>query len=525
VSDERLSTTPALIGLGTALALFYWGDALPLAPLPQLLTLLLLAEFALLRPDLVLLMVSATAPLYLIPAEIPGLRAEPLRLPLHEVVLLATAATAAGRWAFERVRPRTKNQEPRTKKHAGVWPLVFGHSSVVRYAPHLLLLVAGIVGVLLAVPEGRGAALREFRWLIAGPLLFYALLRAQIAADPLQRTRMVIALVASGSVVALIGLLQFAGLDLAPLFGQKQNFGTANVVDADGLRRATSVYGHPNNLGLFLGRVWPFAAVLALAGLRATDRSFVLRPSPFVFGVAALLCLSGIAVSVSRGAWLGVVAAGGVLAAGYVWMWSSGEREKEKRRRGEEETEKAGFSSSPLLVFSSSRLLPGLIAAVVALAVLAGLALSLRGGLGGGSVDARVLLWREALALIQAHPLGLGLDQFYYYHNPEFGRSRIDPSLLGTSEQYASHPHNLLLDAYLNVGPLGVLALAWLLLRFFRQGMRQLGRNSSLALGAVAAMVAGLTHGMVDVFYFVEDLAILFWLLLALVQPEDSSAG
>jgi O-antigen ligase len=492
VSDERLSTTPALIGLAAALALFYWGDALPLAPLPQLLALLLLAEFALLRPDLALLFVPATAPLYLIPAEIPGLRAEPVRLPLHEVVLVATAVMTTGRWTFERVRRRPSDDGRGTKAQRNAWFSGFVSSFFARYAPHLLLLVAGIIGVALAVPEGRGAALREFRWLIAGPLVFFALLCAQIATDPTQRTRMVVALVTSGSVVALIGLLQFAGLDLAPLFGEKQNFGTANVVDADGLRRATSVYGHPNNLGLFLGRVWPLAAVLALAGTLPRARSFgggALSPA---FGVAALLCLGGIAVSFSRGAWLGVVAGGSVLAAGYLWQ----------RNR------------------SSSALVPGLIATFAILAVFAGLALSLRGGLGGGSADARVLLWREALALIQAHPLGLGLDQFYYYHNPEFGRSRIDPSLLGTSEQYASHPHNLLLDAYLNVGPLGVVALAWLLVRFFRDGLRRFGGNTMLALGALAAMTAGLTHGMVDVFYFVEDLAIVFWLLLVLVQPE-----
>ncbi|MFQ3631371.1 O-antigen ligase family protein, partial [Roseiflexus sp.] len=151
--------------------------------------------------------------------------------------------------------------------------------------------------------------------------------------------------------------------------------------------------------------------------------------------------------------------------------------------------------------------------------VVAGLALTLRGGPGGGSTDARLLLWRESLAYLQQHPFGLGLDQFYYFHNPEFGRSLIDPSLLGTSEAYAAHPHNLILDAWINTGPIGVIAFGWLMLRFFRNAIGALReRRDLLALGALAAMSAALVHGLVDRFYFVPDLAITFWVLIALAD-------
>ncbi len=40
----------------------------------------------------------------------------------------------------------------------------------------------------------------------------------------------------------------------------------------------------------------------------------------------------------------------------------------------------------------------------------------------------------------------------------------------------------------------------------------------TLAAGLLAAMAAALVHGMVDNFYFVPDLAIVFWLQLALVD-------
>jgi hypothetical protein len=45
--------------------------------------------------------------------------------------------------------------------------------------------------------------------------------------------------------------------------------------------------------------------------------------------------------------------------------------------------------------------------------------------------------------------------------------------------------------------------------------------GAPLALGALAAMVAALAHGLVDNFYFVPDLAVAFWLLLALIEREN----
>ena len=117
------------------------------------------------------------------------------------------------------------------------------------------------------------------------------------------------------------------------------------------------------------------------------------------------------------------------------------------------------------------------------------------------------------------------MGQFYFYHNPEFGRSLIDPALRATSERFASHPHNMLLDTLLRVGPLGLAAFVWLLARFYRQGFaaRAQGRAAALvALGALAAMTAALVHGMVDQFYFVTDLAFAFWLLIALVEPNHT---
>jgi O-antigen ligase len=297
----------------------------------------------------------------------------------------------------------------------------------------------------------------------------------------------------SGAVVATIGLLQFVGLDLVWMFGSKQ-VATTSVVAEPGLWRVTSVYGSPNNLGLYLGRVWPLAVVMLVHSW---------QPNPIgmrrhwwricFFAVVTGLCLIGLVVSFSRGAWLGVGAALFVLVFPHLG-WHKGRR----------------------WMF-------GYIALGAALIAIIGLALSLRGGLISANPLMRLSFWREALLLIQQHPLGIGLDQFFYYHNPIYGRSLLTPLELASVDPTAAHPHNLILDIWLRLGPLGFVAFAWLILRFLRQARTAAQVAPShytawLARGALAAMVAAIVHGLVDNFYFVPDLAFAFWLLIALAE-------
>jgi putative inorganic carbon (hco3(-)) transporter len=531
----HIPATLALMAL--ALVLFQRGGAL----LSALVGALLFGALALLRPDLGLLFVPLTVPLYLMPALIPSLRADspsPIRLPTYEIaLLLVLGATAACRLRGEATADRRRlrlssGQVPTAKQTTAANSHITYHASritqfVSRYAPHLLFLLAGVLGVVLAAEPSR--ALREFRWLIVEPLLFYALLRwqnreppggystrntryathfsiAQRAPDSQFSIYMITAFVLGGALVGLIGIFQFAGLDLAGLLGTKQCFAASgapcdNIVAIGGVRRATSVYGHPNNLGLYLGRVWPLATGVAVAFARDKEQ----RAKLLFFILCSLFCLGGIAVSFSRGAWFGAIAALAVLGLGLTKDEGRGTRHESRL-------------SSSVLHPSSLR---WLIALGILLAVVACLALSLRGDVTAGSTPTRLLLWREAVGYIQQHPFGIGLDQFGFYHDPGSGHSLIDPALVGTSEQYAAHPHNLLLDIWLRLGPLGLAAFGWLLVRFFRRGLRTLRAGAApLVLGALAAMVAALAHGLVDNFYFVPDLALAFWLLLAIVEIE-----
>ncbi len=79
---------------------------------------------------------------------------------------------------------------------------------------------------------------------------------------------------------------------------------------------------------------------------------------------------------------------------------------------------------------------------------------------------------------------------------------------------------------------MGLAASAWLLAAFFRDASSLLAARSrevaAVAAGLLASMVDFLAHGVVDNSYFVLDLALVFWLsvaLLVVVRHERAAQG
>ncbi|MFN3372235.1 MAG: O-antigen ligase family protein [Chloroflexus sp.] len=439
---------------GVTLAIAYRASAqLPLT----LFGLLPFIGLAIARPDLAVRWVAMTVPLYFLPKGVFdarfGIRESGIYLPLHEVVLLITACATLirdWRWLPQSLRLRA--------------------SAVIALAPAALVLLGGIWGVLIA--ETRGPALRELRWMIVEPLLFAALLwwHERQGRSTLMPT--LIGWLAAGTVSALVALAQAGGINLVPLFGVKIGHGT-DLVAAEGVVRATGLYGHPNNLGLAMGRVWPLAAALAWAAWQQRRRWAALTLAGW-----AGLALAALGVSFSRGAYLGALAAAGVLLF---------------------------FTVTPR--YRRPLLIGGGIA--VALSAIAITVLGIeRLSLLTGSSAIRVTTWRAALAMLVDHPFGIGLDQFLIVY-----QRYIDPALLNTNEIYTAHPHNVILDLWLRGGPLLLLGLGWVTWRIMRTPLAQ--PTSAVAIGAAATIAGALTHGLVDAFYFWPDIAIAFWLLAA----------
>ncbi|MBV8084152.1 MAG: O-antigen ligase family protein [Chloroflexi bacterium] len=409
-------------------AILYFGRPWPVTVFAALLTF----GAALLWLDFVLVAVPLAAPFYLQPVHIRG-----AALPLTEILIGVCAAAYLVRTAVSR-----EWRWPRTP---------FGW-------PALLFAAAGTASVFAA--EFSRYALREWRTDVVEPLVLFGLI---VLVRPRVRW-MVDALLAGGAVVALAGIVQYA-----------RHRGVA----AEGVLRMVAVYYSPDNFALYLGRLAPIAAATALlAPLTKAKRA--------LYTGAGAVCLVGVLLSFTRGAWLGDAAALLVVAAfaGRNWL-----------------TAAVGA---------------GALAGVGLASVQAKRIQSIFTFTPGSTGFSRLELWRATAAMIRDHPLfGVGLDNFLYqYPHYILPEARNEPDL--------SHPHNWLLDFWSRIGVFGLAAFVWLEVLFFRMALKVArlsgGWERALAVGLLASMVDALVHGLVDNAYFLIDLSLLFWLTLGLMQ-------
>ena len=267
--------------------------------------------------------------------------------------------------------------------------------------------------------------------------------------------------------VTAAGVTAIAAIAQAPLgIG-----GTA----VEGVLRVQAWYPSANHLALMLGRAWPFLLAAGLGWNRWT------LAGAAVVGVALVLTFS-------TGGWVGTLAATLVVLAalGYrkVAVW-------------------VGGASALLLVIVSGLAIVGKLPE----------RLNPLRQTGGFRLD----LWQSSLEMLRDHPLlGVGLDNFVYVYQQFYLRegAAAEPSL--------SHPHNWILNFWLSLGVLGLIAFVWLLVRFFRES--RLRHKTWLVAGALGAVADMLVHGFIDNSYFLVDLAFLFWLCLAISdQPSATS--
>jgi O-antigen ligase len=406
------------------------------------------------RLDYGLLLALFYAPFFLFPVELAR-----FAFPMAELIILITALAAAlrGLAAWGRIR----------------------QTSVSGFLPSIRLsaIDLGFLGwvtisfVSLAWASQRAPALTELRTLIIEPALFYAVLRS-LRRDTRIDLRLVDGLIASGALVAVIGLIMYAA-------------GQGIITAEGGSGRLAGVYGSPNNVGLILGRCIPFALAFVLVGVDRRRR--------LVAGAALIPMAAALLLSQSAGAlFVGVpVAVGGVI----------------------------------LLVYGRRALAPiiGLTAASTALLVVALQSARFERLLdfAQGTTFFRIRVWASALQAVRDHPVtGLGLDQFLYAFQ---GRYMMPDAW---QEPGLSHPHNIVLDLWTRLGLIGLAVFAWMQFAFWRS-MRQAylrAQSQSVAyailIGTMGSMINLLAHGLIDNSIFVLDLAVIFAFLMGIAARQ-----
>ncbi|HET9111320.1 MAG TPA: O-antigen ligase family protein [Ktedonobacterales bacterium] len=490
------------VGLVLALAAY---DLTP-APALSLVWLALVAALTWRSPRVTLALLPLTFPFWFVPKRVYG----HLVFPLSEIALVVCVAVVAGLVAGWLIRAR------RTLNRERLWRAARG--LLARLGPATafggaLLLVGMTLGVVIA--RRPHDALRAWRWEIVEPLV-YLLLAAWYLRGRRWARLTLWALVGSGLVIAALATAQTLGLHVtfAPVAATGQRLISYRPTPGAPYRVTAIIYGSPNSAGAWLERALPVALAIALLGRGLA------RGERLLAAVATLALLPALYWTDSRGAWLGAAAGLGLVALVWLAPIAVGAWE--------------GVASRDILTYRVWRW-PVLVAALAALMMLGSLVWSAWGAAlariaTAGHADTgavRLLLWQAALNMIRDHPLmGVGPDQFLYYYDPAYTShpyliSRVNGHpTVAVLQPNLAHPHNLLLDLWLSAGLLGLIGYVVVVVALVRRALRLLRRVSEdhsqpwrrvAAVGVLGALLATLTHGMVDSAYFLPDLALAFW--------------
>ena len=82
------------------------------------------------------------------------------------------------------------------------------------------------------------------------------------------------------------------------------------------------------------------------------------------------------------------------------------------------------------------------------------------------------------------------------------------------------YPHNIFLNFWVELGLAGMILFIWIIGKFLYLGLKNINKKSKnryFTLGLVCAMMVIVVHGLVDVPYLKNDLAVLFWLIVAMM--------
>jgi putative inorganic carbon (HCO3(-)) transporter len=316
----------------------------------------------------------------------------------------------------------------------------------------------------------------------------YALMRQLLAQAPAWWDRLVAALLAGELVTGVVAIRQLYG-DTTEL----ARWADPNSV-ADGTIRVYGTLENPNLLAGYLLALLPLALVALLRWRQPARRLFALA--------ALLIGLAALVLTYSRGAWMGLVAAGAVVGlllalrrtASWPPLW---------RRL------------APLLLLLAGATL--LTVVVVQVEPLRVRVLSLLAGRGDSSNNFRINVWLAALDMIQARPwigIGPGNDAFNLiyplYQQPKFN---------------ALSAYSIPLELLVETGLPGLLAGIGLVVSTGCTALGQWRQRSAAALPALAslAIIAALmVQGLTDTIFFRPEVQLIGWFAVASVAAAAS---
>ena len=502
---ETIQVTAAFL---LAIAFYLAPDGLAMALLVPLIVIILY------RPDVGLALIAFSLSFFQAPKQLPT---GPFLL--TETTLLLTATGFALRGGLFLIS-RAKSQFPNSQLSINNCQLIITNLKSLDWAA--LALLALSLASTLAAPN-FGVSMFEWRMLVLGSVAYYFLVRFGSDYGPPDSNE--------GTIPALRWAWRLldafaAGAALHSAIVLYHYFLAEQFVVAEGVRRASSpVYGSPNNLSLFLGRVWPILLAVTIWPERSMETNPAAKHIPEDSrGLKGTRGNSDLPSVPSNSYKFHFVLRRWLYGIGLIVV-----------------------SAALYLTFSKGALLVGLPSAVVAMALFhllrhrgrywARIIAVAAGCLGvialaliplsqterfrtifdfnpGSTGFFRLKLWQASLNMLSDYwPLGVGLNNFLYQYRTRY----ILPE--AWQEPNLSHPHNLILDYGTRLGVGGVAILLWLQGAFWMNIWRLYQKlPEPFMLGLMGSMVVFLSHGLIDNSYFLVDLAFIFFLTVGIVQ-------
>jgi len=327
-----------------------------------------------------------------------------------------------------------------------------------------LFFIASISGIL--VSDEWYKSLGHWRAFFLEPMLLFIILLGRI--KEIKKDFIIWWLGFSTISISLVAILQkFSVAFYPPQLWDEEVFG-----------RATSFFTTPNAIGLYLVPIW-----VLLFAYFYKNYKVKLKSSAIFYFLFFTLLLGFIAIllSFSQGAWIALGV--GIL----VFMYLLGYKK------------------------------------ITSLLVLLGILISvgfvpLRQAILFQDVSGqnRLTIWSYTIDYLTASPqnlvFGTGIRQWFRKVQKEnyFAQDNNLERLI--------FPHNIVLNFWTEIGLLGMLAWGGMMYFMFRFSYFIYKDDKIFGAGLLAMWVAFLIHGLVDVPYFKNDLAFLFWILVSLVM-------
>ena len=388
---------------------------------------------------------------------------------LVEAVLLMTF----GLWVIDRVTLLKKRVALR---------LVFSRLLNPHFILGIIFIGIGLASVLYS-PETRGA-LGIWKAYIVEPVLFSWVV-ASVVNSRKRLYGIITALVISGAGIAVYAIIQ-------------QIIGSNPFAPNELLQgRSTAVYNTGNAIGLFIGPI--FAILMTLVFVQIPKlKGIVKKIILLVF--TAFLYLSALFFSRSTGALVGIIISS-LVGAGMVYVYIL-------------HGTYANVVKYLLLSIGIALIVVTILPIIVPKYITPKFSEKPLTRVVEGSLLTRLCVWEGANNIVYSRPfMGAGLNGFKTYYEQAH---TCDPELL-------QYPHTNVLNVWTELGFMGLMLFSGLLYYFITLCRDLLYAKKDddfsvperiVVIGAMAGMAYWLTHGLVDVPYFKNDLSIEFWLIL-----------